>query len=70
MYCPSCFPANPDDVQYEQAKNKASEQSKENKEPVAIYKEDGEFKCLNAFQAYAAGLVVCEVVSAHHTTTA
>lgn len=68
--CPGCFPANPDDVQYDQVKNKASEQSKENKEPVAIYKEGGEYKLLNAFQAYADGLVVCEVVSAYHTTTA
>jgi hypothetical protein len=68
--CPGCFPANPDDVIYQQVKLKAIEQSKENKEPVAIYKEGSEYKCRNAFQAYAAGLVVCEVVSAHHGSTA
>jgi hypothetical protein len=69
--CPGCFPANPDDVIYQQAKQKAIEQSKKNIEPVAIYKEAGEFKTRNAFNAYAAGLgpVICEVVSAHHGTT-
>jgi hypothetical protein len=64
--CPSCFPANPDDVIYQQAKNKAREQSKKNNEPVAIYKEEGEYKCINAFTAYANGYPVCEVVSAYN----
>jgi hypothetical protein len=68
--CPNCFPSTPDDIQYEQAKNKAIEQSEKNKEPVAIYKEGGEYKLLNAFQAYAAGYPVCEVVSTYHRNTA
>jgi hypothetical protein len=64
--CPSCFPSNPDDVIYQQAKNKAREQSEKNNEPVAIYKEGGEYKYLNAFQAYADKLPVCEVVSTYN----
>jgi hypothetical protein len=64
--CPGCFPPNPDDLVYHQVKLKAIEQSKENKEPVAIYKEGGEYKRLNAFKAYAASYPVCEVVSAYH----
>jgi hypothetical protein len=64
--CPGCFPANPDDINFKQAQTKAIERSKQNKEPVAIYKEAGEYKLANAFQAYAAGYPVCKVVSAHH----
>lgn len=63
--CPGCFPANPDDVQFKQAENEAIEQSKTNKEPVAIYKEDGEYKCINAFTAYANGYPVSKVVSSY-----
>jgi hypothetical protein len=68
--CPSCFPANPDDVQFKQAEKKAIEQSKKNNEPVAIYKEGSEYKCINAFTAYANGYPVCKVVSSHHGNTA
>jgi hypothetical protein len=64
--CPSCFPANPDDLQFKQAEQKAIEQSEKNKEPVAIYKEGGEFKLVNAFTAYANGYPVRKVVSAHY----
>jgi hypothetical protein len=64
--CPGCFPANPDDIQFKNAESKAIEQSKQNKEPVAIYKEAGEYKCINAFTAYSNGYPVCKVVSSYH----
>jgi hypothetical protein len=64
--CPGCFPGSPDDVAYQAAKNKASEQSEKNNEPVAIYKEAGEYKCINAFTAYANHYAVREVVSTYN----
>jgi hypothetical protein len=64
--CPSCFPANPDDIQFKQAIEKANEQYKQNSEPVAIYKEGGEYKCINAFTAYANHYAVCKVVSPYN----
>lgn len=66
MSCLSCSPANPEDIQYKQAETKAIEQSKQNKEPVAIYKEGGEYKWCNAFTAYANGFTVCKVVSPYN----
>jgi hypothetical protein len=66
--CQGCLPANSDDVVYQAAKTKAVEQSEKNKEAVAIYKEGGEYKILNAFTAYANGYgpVIREVVSTYH----
>jgi len=66
MSCTTCAPGNPEDVQLTEANNKAIDQSKKNKEPVAIYKEGGEYKLINAFTAYANGYPVCKVVSAYH----
>jgi hypothetical protein len=68
--CPNCFPANPDDIQFKQAEQKAIEQSKTNKEPVAIYKEGSEYKWINAFTAYANGYPVCKVVSSYNGNAA
>lgn len=69
MSCSTCTPGLPDDVQLNAAIEKANEQSKQNNEPVAIYKEGGEYKLANAFKAYAAGYPVCEVVSPYNRTT-
>lgn len=66
MSCSTCTPGLPDDVQLKAAKEKANEQSKQNNEPVAIYKEGAEYKFCNAFEAYAAGYPVCEVVSPYN----
>ncbi|HUR65465.1 MAG TPA: hypothetical protein VMZ03_03875 [Chitinophagaceae bacterium] len=66
MNCSSCSPAQPDDIEKEKIKQAAIDQSKENKEPVAIYKEAGEFKKINAFQAYKLGYAVIEVVSPYN----
>jgi hypothetical protein len=67
--CPSCFPANPDDIQFKQAEQAAIEQSKKNSEPVAIYKEGTEYRFCNAFSAYANGYPVCKVVSPYNGAT-
>lgn len=64
--CAGCFPENPNDLKLKQAEIKAIEQSIKNKEPVAIYQEDGEFKWCNAFTAYANRYPVCKVVSPYH----
>lgn len=66
--CPGCFPENPDDVKFKAAIQKANEQSIQNNEPVAIYKEGAEFKWCNAFTAYANHYTVCTVVSPYNGT--
>lgn len=66
--CPGCFPENPDDLKLKAAIQKANEQSIKNNEPVAVYKEEGEYKCINAFTAYANHYPVCEVVSPYNGT--
>lgn len=68
--CPGCFPENPNDVKLKAAVDKANERSNQNKEPVAIYEEDGEFKLANAFTAYANKWPVRKVVSPYNGTTA
>jgi len=64
--CPGCFPESPDDVKKKAAIDKANEQSVKNNEPVAVYKEEGEYKCINAFTAYANHYTVVEVVSKYN----
>lgn len=67
--CPGCFDSNKgQQVAFEKAKSEAIEYSKQNKIPVAIYKEAGEWKFLEAFAAYAGGYgpAIREVVSAYH----
>lgn len=68
MSCSTCTPGLPDDVKLKAAIEKANEQSKQNKESVAIYKEGGEYKLANAFTAYANHYPVCQVVSAYNRT--
>jgi hypothetical protein len=70
MSCSSCMPSMPEDQQLKAAIEKANEQSIQNKEPVAIYKEGGEFKLCNAFTAYANHYAVCKVVSPYNRTAA
>jgi hypothetical protein len=55
---------------FEIAKHKANVESRENKEPIAVIEEAGEFKTKNAFAAYAAGDVVRDVVSTYQRTSA
>jgi hypothetical protein len=69
MSCSTCTPGLPEDVQLKAAIERANEQSKQNNEPVAIYKEAGEYKLANAFTAYANHYAVCEVVSPYNRTT-
>lgn len=64
--CIGCGVSKPDDQQLNDARNAAKEQSKTNKEPVAIYKEAGEYKLKNAYSAYADGDPVAEIVSEHN----
>jgi hypothetical protein len=70
MSCSTCTPGIPEDVQFTEANKKAIEQSKKNNEPVAIYKDQGEYKWCNAFAAYAAGYPVCKVVSPYNGNAA
>lgn len=66
--CPGCIAsARGQDEEFEKAKAKAIEYSKENKVPVAIYKEGNEWKIAEAFGAYGSGLgpAIREVVSQH-----
>jgi hypothetical protein len=67
--CPGCFQsAKGQQAEYEKILNQAREYSKENKKAVAVYKEGGEYKYLDAFEAYARGYgpVIRDVVSAHN----
>jgi hypothetical protein len=70
MSCSTCTPGLPVDVQLKAAIEKANEQSIQNKEPVAIYQEAGEYRICNAFTAYANNYTVCKVVSPYNGTAA
>lgn len=67
--CPGCFESlQGQEVQFQKVKNQAIEDSKKHKKPMAIFKEGTEYRCLDAFHAYATGFgpVIREVVSAYH----
>lgn len=67
--CPACTASQQgQDIAFENAKNKAIEYSKENKVPVAIYPENGEWVYTEAFSAYRAGKgpVIRDIVSEHN----
>lgn len=66
--CPSCTGSGAGlDIAFENAKTKAGELSEKEKIPVAIYKENGEWKWENAFTAYQRGIgtIIRDVVSKH-----
>lgn len=63
--CTGCW-VKTADRDKETAIKKAKEYAAEKNIPVAIYKENGEWKQLNAFDAYAGGFPVIEVFSVYH----
>lgn len=68
MSCVTCA-TKTKDQRYEQALKDATDHAQQNKIPVAIYQEAGEWKYCNAFEAYAAGYPVIQVVSIHPSAT-
>ena len=68
--CIGCGTSKPEEQQLNNARDAAKEQSKINNEPVAIYKEAGEYRIKNAFSAYADGNTVIEIISEHNTDAA
>lgn len=62
MSC-GCGGVQSSDKHFDQAVKEATDYAQKNKIPVAIYKENGEWKFCNAFDAYAARYPVCKVVS-------
>jgi hypothetical protein len=70
--CPACTSTQKgQDIAFENALNKANEYSKENKVPVAVYKENGEWIYTEAFAAYRAGKgpLIRQVVSPYNRAT-
>lgn len=70
MSCLTCTPAMPVDMAFELAKNKADAESKQTGKPIAVIEENGQFETRNAFEAYAAGCIVREIISTYKGDTA